>query len=104
MPFYKYEKTTITTTLKEYEFITSGIVVTQPVWKSLYTEEKKNDGPLPQVSENEKVAHLKSELEQKFTQPPAAFNESSLLNKMESLSMGTPATRAAIIEKLLERQ
>jgi DNA topoisomerase III len=104
MPLYKYEKTTITTTLKEYEFITSGIVVTQPGWKGLYTEEKKNDGPLPQVTEKEKVTHLKSELEQKFTQPPAAFNESTLLKKMESLSMGTPATRASIIEKLLERQ
>src|ERR1035437_6183997 len=104
MPFYKFQKSTITTAIKEYDLITTGNVITQLGWKKLYNEENRTDSLLPEVTEGQQVAHEKTEVEQKFTQPPPAFNESSLLKKMESLNMGTPATRAAIIETLIVRQ
>lgn len=104
MPFYKYQKSTIVTAIKEYDFITSGNVVSQLGWKKLYSEEDRIENHLPEVKEGEQVKHEKTEVEQKFTQPPPAFNESSLLKKMETLNMGTPATRASIIETLIARQ
>jgi len=104
MPFYKFQKSTIITAIKEYDFITTGNVVSQLGWKKLYSEENRIDNHLPDVKEGEQVKHEKTEVEQKFTQPPSAFNESSLLKKMETLNMGTPATRASIIETLIVRQ
>jgi DNA topoisomerase-3 len=104
MPFYKFQKSTITTAIKEYDFITTGNVITQLGWKKLYSEENRTDSLLPEVTEGQQVVHEKTDVEQKFTQPPPAYNESSLLKKMESLSMGTPATRASIIETLIVRQ
>ncbi|MCO7126809.1 DNA topoisomerase 3 [Sporolactobacillus shoreicorticis] len=40
-------------------------------------------------------------LDEKMTEPPARFSEADLLTKMETFGLGTPATRADIIEKLL---
>lgn len=104
MPLYKFQKTTLITGIKEYDFITTGNVVSQLGWKKLYSEEEKADSHLPDVKEGQPVIHEKAEVEQKFTQPPPAFTESTLLKKMETLNMGTPATRASIIETLLVRQ
>jgi DNA topoisomerase-3 len=104
MPFYKFQKSTIVTAIKEYDFISTGNVIKQMGWKKLYSEENRSDTLLPEVTEGQQVKHEKTESEQKFTQPPPAFNESSLLKKMESLNMGTPATRASIIETLIARQ
>lgn len=104
MPFYEFQKSTIVTAIKEYDFVTTGNVVSQLGWKKLYSEEDRVDSHLPEVTEGEQVKHEKTEVEQKFTQPPPAFTESSLLKKMESLNMGTPATRASIIETLIVRQ
>lgn len=104
MPLYKFQKTTLVTGIKEYDFITTGNVVSQLGWKKLYSEEEKADSHLPDVKEGQPVIHEKAEVEQKFTQPPPAFTESTLLKKMEILNMGTPATRASIIETLLVRQ
>ncbi|MCC7525092.1 MAG: DUF3945 domain-containing protein, partial [Chitinophagaceae bacterium] len=104
MPLYKFQKTTLLTGIKEYDFITTGNVVSQLGWKKLYSEEEKADSHLPDVKEGQNVIHEKAEVEQKFTQPPPAFTESTLLKKMETLNMGTPATRASIIETLLVRQ
>ncbi len=49
---------------------------------------------------------LKRDLEalQKFTKPPALYTEATLLKIMEKLGLGTPATRASIIETLLDRR
>lgn len=104
MPLYKFQKTTIVTGIKEYDFISTGNLVSQLGWKKLYSEEDRIDGELPDVKPDQRVEHKKTEVEQKFTQPPPAFTESTLLKKMETLNMGTPATRASIIETLLVRQ
>jgi DNA topoisomerase-3 len=104
MQLYKFQRTTLITEVKGHEFLTTGTTVSQWGWKGLYREDKTTEELLPQVIEGEIVKNENSEQEQKFTQPPSPFTESSLLKRMESLSMGTPATRASIIETLITRQ
>lgn len=104
MPLYKFQKTTLITEVKEHEFVSTGTTVSQWGWKALYREDKTEEELLPNVVEGETVKKEHVEMEQKLTQPPSAFNESSLLKRMESLSLGTPATRASIIETLINRQ
>ena len=49
------------------------------------------------------MAKVKVVCEDRETKPPAAYTEATLLKKMEVLGLGTPATRAAIIETLAAR-
>ncbi|WP_100488204.1 DNA topoisomerase III [Sporolactobacillus pectinivorans] len=46
----------------------------------------------------------KVEISQKMTEPPAYFSEADLLTQMEKYGLGTPATRADIIEKLIQSE
>ena len=81
-------------------------------------QQKDDDSPsLPQLSQNTPVITTEAEVLQKKTQPPKPYTEASLLSAMEhagrfvddealkealkASGLGTPATRAAIIEKLL---
>jgi DNA topoisomerase-1 len=62
------------------------------------------DDVLPQLAEGQAVDVKKVTLKQHFTQPPPRYNPRSLLLKMEKEEIGTKATRANIIETLLERK
>ncbi|CAK8718626.1 MAG: DNA topoisomerase-3 [Candidatus Electronema aureum] len=100
-------------------FITEGKILVEAGWKAVYgaeaaAGEAKTLEPLPK-----KAAVICAEIEQKklVTKPPPRFNEATLLSAMEhsgklvedeelaeamkERGLGTPATRAAIIEKLL---
>ncbi|MCB9792438.1 MAG: DNA topoisomerase 3 [Alphaproteobacteria bacterium] len=81
---------------------------------------KQKDVILPAVDEGDAAAQIGQELKQGQTRPPRRFNEASLLGAMERAGegldeaelrramkrkgLGTPATRAAIIETLLRRR
>ena len=79
-------------------------------------EETEEEKELPPLTAGEKVRIRDARLEEKKTQPPKPFTEASLLTAMEyagryveeelreemdKLSLGTPATRASIIERLI---
>ncbi|RTZ67925.1 MAG: type IA DNA topoisomerase, partial [Aquificaceae bacterium] len=68
-----------------------------------YKETKEVKDNLPPLQKGEKVKKLKTLLEEKQTQPPPRFSEGSLLKLMEKLGLGTPSTRAQIIETLKRR-
>ena len=122
-----YERTRIETTVATHVFRTSGRVLLVPGWKSVYGEEadrgpKEDDSGgdqlLPSLEPGESVETRNVESLRKETQPPRRFTESSLLGAMETAGkdiedadvreamkdsgIGTPATRAAIIERLLQ--
>jgi len=59
---------------------------------------------LPPKKEGQAVTVKRVLLEDKFTQPPARYNPSSLLRKMEKQEIGTKATRAGIIQTLYDRK
>src|SRR6218665_1172258 len=98
-------KTIIITSITNYDFKTTGTVVENIGWKKLYADEKsdKEDPLLPNIVEGS--CDVVSIEEKKYvTDPPKKHTESSLLGIMEKLGLGTPATRASIIEKLIERK
>ena len=103
-------------------FLTEGKIMTDPGWKVIYGKEA-NDGSdtvLNPIAEGT-VVHCR-EIEKKDTEtsPPPRFNEATLLSAMENSDkmvedeelagamkdrgLGTPATRAAIIEKLINEK
>jgi DNA topoisomerase III len=122
-----FERTRIETTVATHVFRTSGRVLLVPGWKSVYGEEANGtqreddsggDQLLPSLEQGETVETRSVESLRKETQPPRRFTESSLLGAMETAGkdiqdaelreamkdsgIGTPATRASIIERLLQ--
>ncbi|MGC4123125.1 MAG: RecQ family ATP-dependent DNA helicase [Myxococcales bacterium] len=107
-------------------FLSSGTVVTQVGWKALDVETRKggkDDGEskLPEGLAPGQVRPVTSvEIKDKQTSPPKRYTDATLLTAMESAGkaldsreleeamrergLGTPATRAAILETLLARQ
>ncbi len=122
-----FERTRVETTVEEHVFRTSGRVLLEAGWKSVYGEETNGqpkdddsggDQLLPVLREGEQVETRSVESLRKETQPPRRFTDASLLAAMETAGkdmedselreamkdsgIGTPATRAAIIERLLQ--
>jgi DNA topoisomerase-3 len=122
-----FERTRVETTVEEHVFRTSGRVLLEAGWKSVYGEEVNGkpkdddsggDQLLPVLREGEQVETREVESIRKETQPPRRFSEASLLAAMETAGkdiedaelreamkdsgIGTPATRAAIIERLIQ--
>lgn len=121
------ERTTIVTGVEGERFITRGTVVLKAGWRAVdqvgrekKADEDNEDAELPPVKAQEIVVTLKAEVLSKQTKAPPRFTESSLLGAMETAGkkvedeelrlamkdsgLGTPATRASIIETLLKRE
>ena len=104
-PPYVYESIKILTEVgKKYLFLTRLTRTLSPGWKEVYGETSKGKGDIPDLKEGEKVKKVSQKLEKKQTQPPPRYTEGTLLKAMEKLGLGTPATRAAIIETLKQRK
>ena len=122
-----YDRTRVETTVAENVFRTSGRRLVEPGWKGVYGEEAEGprgeddsggDQLLPKLEQGESVETLSVESMRKETQPPRRFSDASLLGAMETAGkdvedaelreamkdsgIGTPATRAAIIERLVD--
>ena len=109
--------TTRVTTVKGHHFKTEGRVLTNPSWLAIYgRDESKDDDTLVAVAADEKVKTDQVEVVGLATRPPARYSEATLLSAMEGAGkllddelkeamsgkgLGTPATRATIIEGLL---
>lgn len=104
---YTFESTKVTTSIKDkYLFESKGKVVLNKGWKYIYPDKKEdNIVSLPgDLKEGmiKKVTNI--EIIDKKTEPPSLFDESDLLAQLEKYNIGTEATRAGIIEKLLSRK
>lgn len=64
----------------------------------------EDDTLLPPLEKGQILKLEKLEKEQKFTQPPARYNEASLVKALEELGIGRPSTYAAIISTLQDRE
>jgi DNA topoisomerase-3 len=124
------ENTRVETTVASHVFRTRGKLLLVPGWRGVYGEtadlddappESEDEGReqrLPRLSKGENAAVTKVGDEAKETKPPRRHTERSLLDMMETAGklveeeelreamkdsgIGTPATRAAIIERLLQ--
>ncbi|MFZ8785350.1 DNA topoisomerase [Thermocrinis sp.] len=99
-PFITLETTVITQAAGE-NFYSRGSTVLQLGYRELYGRPKEK--LLPKLEKGQKVEVLKVWSEKRWTKPPPRYTEGSLIKKMEKLSLGTPATRAGIIETLKSR-
>ena len=125
-PAFEYEETKLTIKIGQENFYASGKTVRSAGWKAIHGEEteegdegEEDDAPqsFPPLKQGDRPAVLSCALEPGKTKPPARYTEASLLSAMENPSgqvqdkalrevlqntsgLGTPATRADIIEKL----
>jgi DNA topoisomerase-3 len=117
-PAAEYLQTVRITRVAGHPFKTEGKVLVNPGWLSVYgrtvAEEDEN---LPAISQGENVNTVEVRSEASQTKPPARYSEATLLSAMEGAGklvedeelraamdqkgLGTPATRAAVIEGLL---
>jgi len=103
---------------KSHSFQTNGKVMVKPGWLAVYGREvQEDDANLVAVEPGEKVRAESVDLNAQKTKPPARYSEATLLSAMEGAGklidddelreamqekgLGTPATRAAIIEGLI---
>src|SRR4030042_2728183 len=71
-------------------------------WRRVIPAKLDTEGSvvLPDVSVGEKLDLVKNWSEQKFTQPPARYNEASLIKTLERLGIGRPSTYAPTISTI----
>ena len=89
-------------------FIARGEVIVFDGFIKLYqeskdTEETEFKGQLPKLEVNEEVIANYIEVLQKFSRPPARYNEAALVKKMEELGIGRPSTYAPTISTIQKR-
>ena len=119
-PPAQYENTTRITRVEGEPFKTEGKILVAPGWLEVYGREATGDKPeenLPPVTQGEHVETVRIEIKTEQTRPPARYNEATILSAMEAAGklvedeelrdamkekgLGTPATRASIIETLI---
>ena len=97
---------TVTVTGKnnsEYKLQAKGETITFEGWYKL-NEEKEKELVLPEVAEGEKLEFVDLTKEQKFTQPPARYNDASLIKALEEMGIGRPSTYAPTLSTIQDRQ
>ncbi len=102
-PPAQFKKTKITTTVADETFTTNAREVIELGWRVVLSQEEDNDNELPAISltQGDTAALTAAEIKECETKPPRLLTESDLLTQMEKSNLGTPATRASIIEKLI---
>ena len=119
-PAAEHRVTTRITRVEDEAFKTEGKVLVKPGWLVVVGRDKPSTETLVPVADGEQVNTDAIELKALQTRPPARFNEATLLSAMEGAGkmvddeelraamagrgLGTPATRAQIIENLLGEQ
>ena len=126
-PAHEFNATRVITDCEGHSFRSDGRVVTQPGWKAIpalanppKAKKKKEEGvqPLPPLSAGDMRTVVKTAVKEDMTKPPQQHNDASILSAMENAGrevadeeiaqqmkgsgIGTPATRAAIIERLIQ--
>lgn len=127
-PDAEFENTRVETTVAGHVFRTRGKVLIVPGWRGVWgelaegegkgDEDSGSDQQLPRLEKGEEAQVKDVEALEKETKPPGRYSDASLLGAMEGAGkfvedeelreamtdsgIGTPATRAAIIERLID--
>lgn len=127
-PNYEYDALRVITACGQDRFLSTGQTVTQEGWKAVYAGEqasgsrrggkkKEDEQPLPDLHPGDERVCRDAKVTQDQTKPPKEYNDASILldmehagrqiedeelrEQMKDCALGTPATRAAIIERLI---
>jgi len=120
-PSAEFLQTTRITTVDEEQFRTDGRVMQSAGWLAVYGKSLQDETvTLPAIVQGEKVKTVEANAVANQTRPPARYNEATLLSAMEGAGklleddelreamgakgLGTPATRAAVIEGLINEK
>jgi DNA topoisomerase III len=119
-PAAEYLQTTRITRVGEHQFKTEGKVLQNPGWLAVYGRALGEEETLPAIVPQEKVGVTEVSAQAHQTKPPPRYTEATLLSAMEGAGklveddelreamaakgLGTPATRAAIIEGLIREE
>src|SRR5512147_114410 len=120
-PSAEFLQTTRITKVAEEHFRTDGRVMQSPGWLAVYGKSLQDETvTLPAITQGEQVKTLEVNARANQTRPPARFSEATLLSAMEGAGklveddelreamgakgLGTPATRAAVIEGLISEK
>ncbi|RJE88956.1 DNA topoisomerase III [Paenibacillus sp. 1011MAR3C5] len=120
---YRYDETSVTLEAGGQRFYAKGKTEKDKGWREVYqdshasqnddedddtdsgasrtNEERQQAQLLPPLAEGQTLPVKSTGVKEQRTLPPARYTEASLLTRMEKHGLGTPATRADIIEKLL---
>ncbi|MBR4501903.1 MAG: DNA topoisomerase 3 [Clostridia bacterium] len=126
-PPFVYDAAKVITVCEGENFRSTGRTVRELGWKSVYAgsdetpkkkKPKEDEAPLPDLKEGDKRTVLKAAVKKETTKPPPPHTDASLLSAMENAGreledealreqmkgsgLGTPATRAQIIERLVQ--
>ena len=119
-PDYVCENARIITAVDEHRFKSTGVMPVDEGWHAVYGEDKapSKESPLPRLSVGDERRVEKVSVKASKTKPPVPHTDASILNLMEnagrdiedealreqmkSSGLGTPATRAAVIERLIQ--
>lgn len=119
-PAFKFKTTTVITGVEQDKFKTMGRTVISQGWREIYGSREERDQLLPALIEKDTVHVIETNADKKQTTPPARYTDASILSAMtnaqrfvkdeklkkvlkETAGLGTPATRASIIETLISR-
>ncbi len=109
---FRYRETVVTFICSEHEFTAKGKTILQKGWKAWLPEDPA-ETILPEFREGDMIPVEDVSVKEGKTTPPKRFTEDTLLASMETAGkeampdeaerkgIGTPATRAAILEKLI---
>ena len=117
-PAHEYDAIRVVTVSQGHAFKSTGRVIRVNGWKDVYPAEDKEAETLPALREGDGRTVSKAAVKKESTKPPAPHTDASLLAAMENAGreledeklreqmkgsgLGTPATRAAIIERLIQ--
>ncbi len=121
---FQYDETTVVLECMGHSFSAKGKTIRTMGWQIPYqtfrgslgeaAPRQAHEGPLPSLAEGQQLSPAMASLAEGQTTPPASFTEGTLLAAMETAGaadmpedaerkgLGTPATRAGIIEKLVK--
>lgn len=80
---------------------TNGSILKFDGWMKLFPN--REDSLLPDLNEGQKIHFTDLFAAQKFTQPPARYNDASLIKELEKRGIGRPSTYASIISVIIDR-
>nr|WP_282446352.1 DNA topoisomerase III [Paenibacillus silvae] len=113
-PAAKYDSVAVTVQVGQDSFHVKGTTVKDSGWREVYggdytdEEDERSDDSgehdralLPDLQQGQTVTLQRCHIKSGRTMPPKRYTEAALLSQMEKHGLGTPATRADIIEKLV---
>ena len=97
-----YDETVIDVLAANYLLRASGQIMNFDGWRKVIPAklDAESSVTLPEVAKDETLGLVKTWGEQKFTQPPARYNEASLIKTLEKLGIGRPSTYAPTISTI----